>query len=58
MIKGILFFILLTAFIWAGIVGFKMINGQQAVSLIKPLVYATISSTIALFLIVVFVEIF
>jgi hypothetical protein len=47
MIRVILLFLVLTALIWGGILGFQKLSGKQALNLTKAAVYATISSSVA-----------
>lgn len=58
MIKVILFFMLLTALIWGGLLVFQKMNGSQLFSLTKAFIYATISSSIAIMLMIIFVILF
>jgi hypothetical protein len=58
MIKITLVFILLTVLICAGILAFQKMNGSQLFSLTKAFIYATISSSIAIMLMTIFVILF
>lgn len=58
MIRVILLFLILTACVWAGIIGFQKMTGSQALSLTKTLAYATISSSVAVALMFVMVILF
>jgi hypothetical protein len=41
-------FLVLTALVWAGILGVQKLSGKQALDLTKAAVYATISSAVAI----------
>jgi hypothetical protein len=58
MIRVILLFVVLTALVWAGILGVQKLSGKQALNLTKAAVYATISSAVAIMLMFVLVMIF
>ncbi len=58
MIRVVLLFVILTALIWAGILGAQKLSGAQALNLTKAAVYATISSAVAIMLMFVLVMIF
>jgi hypothetical protein len=58
MIRVILLFVVLTALVWAGILGVQKLSGKQALNLTKAAVYAIISSTVAIMLMFVLVMIF
>ncbi len=48
MIRIVLLFVILTALIWAGILGVQKLSGAQALNLTKAAVYAIISSSVAI----------
>ena len=58
MIRVILLFLLLAVIVWAGIVGVQKLTGKQALDLTKAAVYAIISSSVALALMFILVELF
>ena len=58
MIRVFLLFVLLTGIVWAGILGFQRLSGQQALNLTKGFVYAVISASVAVALMFVLVELF
>jgi hypothetical protein len=58
MIRVVLLFLLLTALVWAGIIGVQKITGKQALDLTKTAVYAIISSSVAMMLMFVLVMLF
>jgi hypothetical protein len=58
MIRVIFLFLVLTALVWAGILGVQKITGKQALDLTKAGMYAIISSTVAVVLMFVLVTIF
>jgi hypothetical protein len=58
MIRVIFLFLVLTALVWAGILGVQKLTGKQALDLTKAAVYAIISSTVAIVLMFVLVTIF
>ncbi len=58
MIRVILLFIILSALVYAAIVGVQKLSGKQALDLTKAAVFAIISSSIALALMFVLVELF
>jgi hypothetical protein len=58
MIRVIFLFLVLTALVWAGILGVQKLTGKQALDLTKAGVYAIISSTVAIMLMFVLVTIF
>jgi len=58
MIRVVLLFLIITAIIWAGILGFQKMSGAQAMNLTKGLFYATISSSVAVALMFILVELF
>jgi hypothetical protein len=58
MIRVILLFVILTAVVWAGILGVQKLSGKQALDLTKAGVYAIISSTVAIMLMFGLVMIF
>jgi uncharacterized iron-regulated membrane protein len=58
MIRVIFLFLVLTALVWAGILGVQKLTGKQALDLTKAGMYAIISSTVAVVLMFVLVTIF
>jgi uncharacterized iron-regulated membrane protein len=58
MIRVIFLFLILTALVWAGILGVQKLTGKQALDLTKAGMYAIISSTVAIVLMFVLVTIF
>jgi hypothetical protein len=58
MIRVIFLFLVLTALVWAGILGVQKLTGKQALDLTKAGMYAIISSTVAIMLMFVLVTIF
>ena len=48
MIRVVFLFLILTALIWAGILAAQKLTGAQALNLTKALIYATISSAVAI----------
>ncbi len=48
MIRIALLFVILTALVWAGILAVQKLSGKQALDLTKAAVYATISSAVAI----------
>jgi hypothetical protein len=58
MIRVIFLFAVLTAIVWAGLIGVQKLNGKQALDLTKAGVYAIISSSVAIALMFILVEIF
>ena len=58
MIRVIFLFLVLTALVWAGILGVQKLSGKQALDLTKAGMYAIISSTVAIMLMFVLVTIF
>jgi hypothetical protein len=58
MIRVIFLFLVLTALIWAGILGVQKLSGKQALDLTKAGMYAIISSTVAIVLMFGLVMIF
>ncbi len=48
MIRIILLFVILTALVWAGILAVQKLSGKQALDLTKAAVYAIISSSVAI----------
>jgi hypothetical protein len=58
MIRVILLFIILSVLVWAAIVGVQTLSGKQALDLTKAAVFAIISSSVAIALMFVLVELF
>jgi hypothetical protein len=58
MISGIFLFLMLTCLAWIAIIGIQKITKKQAVSLTKAAAYATMSATVAIVLLTVFVTLF
>jgi len=58
MIRVVFLFALLTALIWGGILGVQKLTGKQALDLTKGFVYAIISSSVAVALMFILVELF
>ena len=58
MIGGIFLFLVLTCLVWIAIIGIQKITKRQAVSLTKAAAYATMSATVAIVLLTMFVTIF
>ncbi len=58
MIRVILLFIILAALVWGAIIGVQKMSGKQALNLTKAGVYAIISSSVAVALMFVLVELF
>ncbi len=52
MIRVVLLFVILTALIWAGILAVQKLSGAQALNLTKAAVYAIISSSVAIALMI------
>ena len=50
MIRVIFLFVVLTALVWAGILGVQKLSGSQALNLTKALAYAIISASVAMIL--------
>ena len=58
MIRVVFLFVVLTALVWAGILGVQKLTGKQALDLTKAGMYAIISSTVAIVLMFVLVMLF
>ena len=58
MISGMFLFLVLTALVWASIIGIQKITKRQAWSLTKIAAHAIISATVAMVLLFVLVTIF
>ncbi len=58
MIRVVLLFLLLSALIWAVIIGVQKMTGKQALDLTKTAVYAIISSSVAMMLMFILVMLF
>jgi hypothetical protein len=58
MIRVIFLFLVLTALVWAGILAVQKLSGKQALDLTKAGMYAIISSTVAIMLMLVLVYFF
>jgi hypothetical protein len=58
MIRVIFLFVILTALVWLGILGVQKLTGKQALDLTKAGMYAIISSTVAIMLMLVLVYFF
>ena len=58
MIRVILLFLVLAAVVWACMIGAQKITGKQALDLTKTGMYAIISSSVAVGLMLVLVEVF
>jgi hypothetical protein len=58
MIRVILLFIILAVLVWGVIVGVQKMSGKQALDLTKAGAYAIISSSVAVALMFVLVELF
>ncbi len=58
MIRVIFLFIILSVLTWAAIVGVQKMSGKQALDLTKAGVFAIISSSVALALMFILVELF
>ena len=58
MIRVVFLFVVLTALVWGGILGVQKLTGKQALSLTKAGMYAIISSTVAIVLMLVLVILF
>ena len=58
MIRVVFLFVVLTALVWGGILGVQKLTGKQALSLTKAGMYAIISSTVAIVLMLVLVMLF
>jgi hypothetical protein len=52
MIRIALLFVILTALVWAGILAVQKLSGKQALDLTKAAVYAIISSSVAIALMI------
>ncbi len=48
MIRVVFLFLILTAIVWIGILGVQKMTGAQALNLTKAAVYAIISSSVAI----------
>jgi hypothetical protein len=48
MIRVVFLFLILTAIVWIGILGVQKLSGKQALDLTKAAVYAIISSSVAI----------
>jgi hypothetical protein len=58
MIRVVFLFVILTALVWGGILGVQKLTGKQALDLTKAGLYAIISSTVAIVLMLVLVMLF
>ncbi len=58
MIRVLFLFLILSALIWAGILGVQKMSGKQALDLTKTAFYAIISSTLAIVLMLILVYFF
>jgi hypothetical protein len=58
MIRVILLFIILAALVWGAIIGVQKLSGKQVLDLTRAGVYAIISSSVAVALMFVLVELF
>jgi hypothetical protein len=58
MIRVVFLFLALTAIVWGGILGVQKLTGKQALDLTKAGMYAIISSTVAIVLMLVLVMLF
>lgn len=58
MIRVVFLFIVLAALVWLGILGVQKMSGKQALDLTKAGMYAIISSSVAIALMFILVELF
>lgn len=58
MIRVVFLFIVLAALVWFGILGIQKMSGKQALDLTKAGMYAIISSSVAIALMFILVELF